>query len=291
MSKVDELKAKFSRVNNGTFLRMVQFDFTGTHKYLEYMLKNWAYERTQRGMNYTITQLMEQVKKFDELLPYHTNKDIYSQDFSDYRKLVQMNEKAQTAKDDKTFVKEEHVDVLYEDDNVIMVSPKTHRGSLKYGAGTTWCTASKSNPDTFKRYAKNGCLVYLVDKTESMKKNYQKIAFYNNTGKSLSGEIEVYTQNDNQTSETSLVNNGWKPEKLAELMLRYRAYHVDRQAVNRAKSKVESLIDAMKNLDLDELYTNLKYLEKRGENEFKDVKDVVNTFVSSVEKSLEKYKV
>lgn len=291
MSKVDELKAKFSRVNNGTFLRMVQFDFTGTHKYLEYMLKNWAYERTQRGMNYTITQLMEQVKKFDELLPYHTNKDIYSQDFSDYRKLVQMNEKAQTAKDDKTFVKEEHVDVLYEDDNVIMVSPKTHRGSLKYGAGTTWCTASKSNPDTFKRYAKNGCLVYLVDKTESMKKNYQKIAFYNNTGKSLSGEIEVYTQNDNQTSETSLVNNGWKPEKLAELMLRYRAYHVDRQAVSRAKSKVESLIDAMKNLDLDELYTNIKYLEKRGENEFKDVKDVVNTFVSSVEKSLEKYKV
>ena len=291
MSKVDELKAKFPKVNNGTFLRMVQFDFTGTHKYLEYMLKNWAYERIQRGMSYTITQLMEQVKKFDELLPYHTNKDIYTQDFSDYRKLVQMNEKAQTAKDDKTFVKEEHVDVLYEDDNVIMVSPKTHRGSLKYGAGTTWCTASKSNPDTFNRYVKNGCLVYLVDKTESMKRNYQKIAFYNNTGKSLSGEIEVYIQNDNQTSETSLVNNGWKPEKLAELMLRYRAYHVDREAVKKAKNKVESLIYVMKNLDLDELYTNLKYLEKRGENEFKDVKDVVNTFVSSVEKSLEKYKV
>ena len=76
MSKVDELRTKFPKVNNGTFLRMVQFDFTGTHKYLEYMLKNWAYERIQRGMSYTITQLMEQVKKFDELLPYHTNKDI-----------------------------------------------------------------------------------------------------------------------------------------------------------------------------------------------------------------------
>jgi len=62
MSKVDELKAKFPKVNNGTFLRMVQFDFTGTHKYLEYMLKNWAYERIQRGMSYTINQLMEQVK-------------------------------------------------------------------------------------------------------------------------------------------------------------------------------------------------------------------------------------
>lgn len=291
MSKVDELRAKFPKVNNGTFLRMVQFDFTGTHKYLEYMLKNWVYERAQRGMNYTISQLIEQVKKFDELLPYHTNKDIYSQDFSDYRKLVQMNEKAQIAKDDKTFVREEHVDVLYEDDEVIMVSPKTHRGSLKYGAGTTWCTAAKSNPDTFKRYVKGGCLVYLVDKTETKKGNYKKIAFYNSTGKTLSGEIDIYTQNDNTTSETSLVNNGWKPEKLAELMLRYRAYHVDREAVKRAKNKVESLIDVMKNLNLDELYTNLKYLEKRGENDFKDVKDVVNTFVSTVEKSLEKYKV
>jgi predicted transcriptional regulator len=74
-------------------------------------------------------------------------------------------------------------------------------------------------------------------------------------------------------------------------MLRYRAYHVDKEAVKRAKSKVESLIEAMKNLDLDELYTNLKYLENRGENEFKDVKNVVNAFVSTVEKSLEKYKV
>jgi hypothetical protein len=289
MSKVDELRTKFPQVTNGTFIKMVQFDFTGTHKYLEYMLKNWAYERTQRGMNYTLNRLMEEVKKFDELLPYHTNKDIYSEDFNHYRKLIQMNENAQTVKDDKTFVKAEHVDVLYEDDNVIMVSPKTHRGSLKYGAGTTWCTASKSNPDTFKRYSKNGCLVYMVDKTESTKRNYQKIAFYNNSGKSLSGEIEIYTQNDNQTSETSLVNNGWKPEKLAELMLRYRAYHVDRETVKRAKNKVESLIEAMKNINLDELYSNVKYLEKRSENEFKDINDLVNTFVSTVEKSLEKF--
>jgi predicted transcriptional regulator len=64
---------------------------------------------------------------------------------------------------------------------------------------------------------------------------------------------------------------------------------VDREAVKRAKNKVESLIDAMKNIDLNELHSNLKYLEKRGENEFKDVNDLVNTFVSTVEKSLEKF--
>jgi len=240
-------------------------------------------------MNHSIAQLFGEVKRFDFLLPYQTNKDIYSNDFSNYRLLVEMNDKAQIVKDDKTFVREEHANVLYEDNELIMVSPKTHRGSLKYGAGTTWCTASKSNPNTFQNYAKNGCLVYLIDKTESKTKNFQKIAFYNNSGHSLSGEISIYSQNDNETNESRLVEKGWKPEKLAELMLRFRAYHVDRESIKRAKSKVESLIDAMKNINLDELHSNLKYLEKRGESEFKDVDNLVNTFVSTVEKSLDKF--
>jgi hypothetical protein len=288
MSKVDELRAKFPKVTNATFIKMVEFDFTGTHKYLEYMLKSWI-SRNGYGMNHSITQLFNEVKRFDGLLPYHVTKDIYSQEFNSYPKLVEMNDKAQIVKDDKTFVREEHANVLYEDDELIMVSPKTHRGSLKYGAGTTWCTASKSNPNTFQNYAKNGCLVYLIDKTESKTKNFQKIAFYNNSGHSLSGEISIYSQNDNETNESRLVEKGWKPEKLAELMLRFRAYHVDREAIKRAKSKVESLIDAMKNINLDELHSNLKYLEKRGESEFKDVDNLVNTFVSTVEKSLDKF--
>jgi len=288
MSKVDELRAKFPKVTNATFTKMVEFDFTGTHKYLEYMLKSWI-SRNGYGMNHSITQLFNEVKRFDGLLPYHVTKDIYSQEFNSYPKLVEMNNKAQIVKDDKTFVREEHVNVLYEDDELIMVSPKTHRGSLKYGAGTTWCTASKSNPNTFQNYAKNGCLVYLIDKTESKTKNFQKIAFYNNSGHSLSGEISIYSQNDNETTESRLVEKGWKPEKLAELMLRFRAYHVDRESIKRAKSKVESLIDAMKNINLDELHSNLKYLEKRGESEFKDVNNLVNTFVSTVEKSLDKF--
>ena len=289
MSKIDELRIRFPGVNMSTFTRLVDGDTTPTKKYLEYMLKVWVSRGTNGNFMCTALQLIKEVKRFDDLVAYHTNKDIYSSNFSNYQSLVQMNDLAEVVKDDKTFVRKEHVDVLYEDDEVIMVSPKTHRGSLKYGAGTTWCTASKSNPNTFNNYTKNGCLVYLIDKTESKTKNFQKIAFYNNSGHSLSGEITVYIQNDNETNESRLVEKGWKPEKLAELMLRFRAYHVDREAVKRAKSKVESLIDAMKNINLNELHSNLKYLEKRGENEFKDVNDLVNTFVSTVEKSLDKF--
>jgi hypothetical protein len=289
MSKVDELRLKFPGVNMSTFTRLVDGDTTPTKKYLEYMLKVWVSRGKNSDFMCTSPQLIKEVKRFDELLAYHTNKDIYSSDFSNYQSLVHMNELAEIAKEEKSFDRQEHVNVLYEDNEVIMVSPKTHRGSLRYGAGTTWCTASKSNPNTFNNYIRNGCLVYLIDKTESKIKNFQKIAFYNNSGHSLSGGISVYSQNDNEIDESRLVEKGWKPEKLAELMLRFRAYHVDREAVKRAKNKVESLIDAMKNIDLNELHSNLKYLEKRGENEFKDVNDLVNTFVSTVEKSLEKF--
>jgi hypothetical protein len=289
MSKVDEIRLRFPSVNYSTFTRLVSGDTTPTKKYLEYMLKVWVSRGTNNNPMCTSSQLIKEVIRFDGLLPYHANKDIYSSDFKNYSAIVRLNDLAETVKDDKTFVREEHVNVLYEDDELIMVSPKTHRGSLKYGAGTTWCTAFQSNPNTFQNYSKNGCLVYLIDKTESKTKNFQKIAFYNNSGHSLSGEISIYSQNDNETNESRLVEKGWKPEKLAELMLRFRAYHVDREAIKRAKSKVESLIDAMKNINLDELHSNLKYLEKRGESEFKDVDNLVNTFVSTVEKSLVKF--
>ena len=46
MSKVDELRTKFPQVTNGTFIKMVQFDFTGTHKYSFLLVP--AYKRIEK---------------------------------------------------------------------------------------------------------------------------------------------------------------------------------------------------------------------------------------------------
>jgi hypothetical protein len=205
--------------------------------------------------------------------------------------LIRLNEKAEELKDDKTFDRKEHVDVIFEDDNIIFLVPKTHKGSLKYGSGTQWCTASKNNSNTFERYAKSGCLGYLIRKKETSSRKYDKIAFYNNTNKPLSGTIEVYNQTDDSIQETTLLNHGWSYEKIGELMLRFRAYHLDRETIKRTKTQVTNVIDLMKNIDLDTLHSNLQYLEKRGETDFKDVNNTVSNFVNKVEESLKKFKV
>lgn len=64
---------------------------------------------------------------------------------------------------------------LYEDDEVLVVKPKSHAASCYYGANTKWCTAAKDNTGYFQRYSVNGDLYYFINK-----KNNTKLALYVN---------------------------------------------------------------------------------------------------------------
>jgi hypothetical protein len=64
---------------------------------------------------------------------------------------------------------------LYEDDEVLVVKPKSHAASCYYGANTRWCTATKDNSGYFQRYSVNGNLYYFINK-----KNNNKLALYVN---------------------------------------------------------------------------------------------------------------
>ncbi len=69
---------------------------------------------------------------------------------------------------------------LYEDDKILVVVPLTHKSSCKYGAHTTWCTATPSNDENFNDYFENGILVYFIIRSphiESDIKEY-KFAYY-----------------------------------------------------------------------------------------------------------------
>ena len=168
MGKVKELSTKYPNISATTFKKFLESDKTQTKKYLEYMLKMW-YDRNVNGSPNTTMPLIEAVQKFDNLLPYIKNKDIYSTEYSSYSALEKVLSQAEDAKEDATFVKEQHVDVLDETDEYIFLVPKTHRGSLKYGSGTKWCTASRNNREYFYRYSRNGVLCYVISKIDGDK--------------------------------------------------------------------------------------------------------------------------
>ena len=145
MSKVDDLRNKYKSVSNSSFSKFVAADSTPTKKYLDFMLKTWEDRKTD-GRYRTTISIIEAVNKFHELTPYIENKDIYSKEYyGNFSKLIDVIEAAEVVREEKNFNKEEHINVLLETDEFFLLQPKTHKGSMKYGANTKWCTTSKNN--------------------------------------------------------------------------------------------------------------------------------------------------
>ena len=67
-----------------------------------------------------------------------------------------------------------NVKIEYRDDEWLILRPLTFLSSLKYGAGTRWCTASRNNPEHFYRYTKSGILAYCVNLKTGDKYGYFK---------------------------------------------------------------------------------------------------------------------
>ena len=287
MSKVDELRQKYPLVTKVSFDKFVEADTTPTKKYLDFMLKTWE-DRKESPLYRTTKSIIDLVGKFDSLLPYIENKDIYSKDYyGNLGNLMRIVEKAEEIKEEKTFVREEHANVLLENDKYLFIQPITHKGSMKYGANTRWCTTSKRDPSVFNRYSKGGMLVYLIDKTGDIANNYKKVAFYHsysNTG--LNDAIAFYSVNDSQVSETSVISAGWSTEDLFEIVSTFRYYFIKYKEIKKNKDFVDSFVNSLTRLDFSELEKHLKKLEQTSNLDYiRSAQTKVESFIESINKS------
>jgi hypothetical protein len=81
---------------------------------------------------------------------------------------------------------------LYEDDDVLVVRPKSYAASCYYGANTKWCTTNKGDSGYFEKYIRTGLLYYFIKKKEN-----NKMALYRNTEDK---KTEVYNAQDRLVS-------------------------------------------------------------------------------------------
>jgi hypothetical protein len=96
--------------------------------------------------------------------------------------------------------KEEDRVKIYQDENIVVVAPLTHRSSCKYGAYTKWCTAVPSTDEHFNEYMRNGVLIYFIIRSPHKKttKTEYKFAYYHpfsEEGEEFKG---WYDMSDNQ---------------------------------------------------------------------------------------------
>lgn len=283
MSKIDELRVKYSSLKPDTFNRLVNGDETPTKKYSEFLLKAWS-NRVNNGCVRTIDNLIDLVSRFDILLPYIVEKDIYHKSYLNINTLKNVVTCAEEEKESKTFDRSDHVEVLYEDDETLFVIPKTHKGSLKYGASTRWCTASKGQPQVFKDYTKSGLLAYLIDKTGKTTAQYRKLAFYSNWGDGgINSNIVIYNTPDNVCRDNAILNGGWDDEILLKMVTIYRFKFINHKKIKDSIDTINSFGNALKKLNFDSLKESLEKLEQSVEPSYiSNLKENIDSFLEKL---------
>jgi hypothetical protein len=105
----------------------------------------------------------------------HFERGLLSCDLGKIKDIFQIENMVSLSKV-KDFEKENSktIKIEYRDDEWLLLRPLTYQSSLKYGAGTRWCTASKDNPEHFFRYGERGILVYCINLKTGEKFGYFK---------------------------------------------------------------------------------------------------------------------
>jgi hypothetical protein len=250
------------------------------------MLKTW--DNKDKMMIYVTTKVViDIVKKFDSLLPYIENKDIYHKDYADLSLLSQVINNAEIAKDEKTFVREEHANVLLENDRYLLLQPVTHRGSLKYGAGSKWCTASKNSPEVFNRYTKNGYLVYLIDKTKKVSNTGSKMALYMEYNECpINGKVSFYNTIDSCVNISNTKSYEWDESDLFDITTTYRYYHIKMKNIKKDKDVVDGFVSTLSRLNFEQFEKSLSNLDDVDANVYTSkIKDKVEEFLTKLNKT------
>jgi hypothetical protein len=163
----------------------------------------WFHENSERITQNDIEALKS---KYDSSNVVINNIDNITKSFKDINQYVDIgvlkdlmmivNER-KTEKEKSTQLKSQ-VTKIYEDGDVLVVSPKTHEASCYYGANTKWCTTAKSDPRQFQNYNRRGNLYYFINK----RTNDKNALFIPTDGKN-----EVYNAQDKLISLTELREN------------------------------------------------------------------------------------
>lgn len=286
--KVERLREKYGPFIDSTFNKLISGDPSDNSKYTEFLLRSWSQKKINNCPS-TITDLIGYIHAFDALLPYIEveDRDIYSKKYYDISNLEKVIVAAEEKKEENTFNREEHCDIFVENDEYIFLSPKTHRGSLKYGANTKWCTASKNNPGTFERYNKDGLLCYLISKSETVYTTVSKLAIYCDIkSQPYSGDLMIFDTRDNQVNETTLINEGWNEDEIFKIFMMYRRIFAEKKKYKNSKDYVSKFITTIDSLDFDKFNDHVKLLTNGKDidvissvtNKFKSIKEKIKQF-------------
>jgi hypothetical protein len=156
--------------------------------------------------------------------------------------------------------------------------------SLKYGANTRWCTASATNPGTFKQYIDRGFLAYLIDKNNKKTNNQNKLAFYfTNKNNLLTQQVVIYNQLDTTISEDDMIRSGWDILLLGDLITKLRTSLFEYKQQEKVRVEVSKTMQQLNQINYDSFFRALKTLRVNPEN-IEELRSALGMVKSSIKK-------
>ena len=109
--------------------------------------------------------ILEEVVLFHKFVNGLKEKDINKYDYND---LVDALASKKLKAVEKSLAKD--VNKIFENNEWLIISPKTHQASCVYGANTKWCVTNRDSPNYFKSYTENeNYLIFVINKINNKK--------------------------------------------------------------------------------------------------------------------------
>ena len=229
----EDVMAKYPDVSKEVIEHFSQNDPSGNNKYLDWMVGTFAEEGS-------MTRVVEAVQGYHrKLAMINPNNmadfsDNYGDDVNDIEKIVK-NPKdinsfdlsslevfvsflnSLTSKKQEAEQMKKESDRIYEDKELVVISPKTHKASCSYGIHSAWCVAT-ANTGHFANYTKNGTLYFFISKVD---KPYNKYWSDKDNGQPPyktalllkdNGDVSWWSKGDSNYS------NGWVGDPLLPML-------------------------------------------------------------------------
>ena len=220
------------------------------------LYKSWAYNKS--GNPEAAMAIMDDVLKHQKMLP---KKDFAK--YSSYDELERDYDRITLKLQQKELSSD--VDILYEDEDLLVVVPKTWQASCKYGANTKWCTAAREDPKYWDEHQAEGLETFWIYKNLPDSDPNHKWSHY-------------YNKLDDNSNWYNAINRHWAEfEDIHILPKQHPKYdEIIEKEIELLDSKVISHLDRPRNIGLnddpilpyDEIINPIvtTYIEVHGDN-------------------------
>jgi len=202
--RVEDIKNKYPSYESENIDTLISIDPSSNNKYLAWLAKtllprtikwykdnprtdgwrdtdNWSPEdvpntsNDERWSEYRFTQHKNglnsnSTKEWgDGLEHFHKNPSKYTtKDINQYND-INFLDSVEIAKQklSRKEMKETGVDKVFENEDFILLMPKTHKAACRYGSRTRWCVVMRGYTGYFERYFTEGPIFFLIDKRSS----------------------------------------------------------------------------------------------------------------------------